>query len=790
MDELLSLTLDELTARAREVRAAAHSTRVTYSPKVFIPLTQLCRDRCGYCTFAQAPAHLDSPYLSPDDVLAIARRGAECGCHEALFTLGEQPEDRYPSALHWLHAHGYPSTVDYLAAMCRLVLDETGLLPHANAGALPAAELALLRTVAPSQGMMIESLRADLAAHRGAPDKHPARRLATLDAAGELGIPFTTGILVGIGESPEDRLAALEAIAASHRRFGHVQEVIVQNFLPKPGTGMRDVPPCPPAEFTQAIALARVLLPPEVHVQAPPNLSEDLGALLDAGIDDWGGVSPVTPDHVNPERPWPQIQRLRRVVESRGLALAPRLTVYPSFALDPDRWLDEAVRFAVLDRSDAHGLARDDPGAVWPERTAAAINVGTGAEVVQVGRRSTAWYSGAGAPPPVILPGTARATGAVAEVLDGVRAGQRPEEAELVTLFSARGPEVAAVAGLADELREAAVGDVVTYVRNRNVNYTNVCTFRCRFCGFSKGPLSLNLRGSPYLLTLDDIAQRAVEAWELGATEVCLQGGIHPSFDGEFYLDVARAVRDAAPGIHIHGFTALEVTEGARRLGEPLVDYLRRLADAGLRSLPGTAAEILDDDVRAVLCPDKISTDEWLECHRAAHSIGLRSNITIMFGSVEHPISWARHLVRTRQLQAETGGFTEFVGLPFVHMAAPIYLKRAARRGPTWREVVLMHAVARIAYRGLIDHIQASWVKLGATGARQLLQAGVDDLGGTLMDENISRAAGAVHGQTLDEDGFRAIVEPADRRLAQRTTLYDLMEPHVGASRRGRCSGG
>ena len=775
MHPLLALPLDELTGRARVVRAAAHGTRVTFSPKVFIPLTRLCRDRCGYCAFATAPARLHSPYLEPDEVLTIATRGAEAGCHEALFTLGEQPEDRYPQAGSWLRDRGYESTVAYLAAMCRSVLAETGLLPHANAGALSRDELSVLRAVSPSQGMMIESLSPALAAHRGAPDKDPARRLATLEAAGELAIPFTTGILVGIGETPADRVTALEAIAEAHRRHGHVQEVIVQNFLPKPGTTMRHARPCPPEEHRQAIALARLLLPPEVHVQAPPNLSDDVGALLDAGLDDWGGVSPVTADHVNPERPWPALEQLRAVTESRGLALAPRLTLHPSYVLEPARWIDEDLHFAVQDRSDAEGLARDDPGAVFPERYADAQNVGTGAEVVQVGRRSTAWYSGAGSAPPVLLPGTPRATGAVAEVLAGVRGGQRPGEAELVTLFGARGPEVAAVAAVADELRAAAVGDTVTYVRNRNINYTNVCTFKCRFCGFSKGPLSLNLRGKPYLLTLDQIADRVREAWELGATEVCLQGGIHPSFDGEFYLDVARAVKQAEPEIHVHGFTALEVTEGARRLGEPLQAYLLRLRAAGLRSLPGTAAEILDDEVRAVLCPDKINTEEWLECHRAAHTVGLRSNVTIMFGSVERPVHWARHLVRTRQLQAETGGFTEFVGLPFVHMAAPIYLKRAARRGPTWREVVLMHAVARIAYAGLIDNVQASWVKLGAAGVRQLLQAGVNDLGGTLMDENISRAAGAAHGQALDEDGFRAIAEPLGRRLVERSTLYDAL---------------
>jgi FO synthase len=739
---------------------------------VFVPLTMLCRDRCGYCTFAQSPSHLPAPYLTEEQVLAIAREGARAGCHEALLTLGEAPEERYPVARAWLDEHGFASTVAYVAHVARLILDETGLLPHANAGALSVADLATLRKVSPSQGMMIETLNPALAAHRGAPDKTPERRLATLNAAGKLAIPFTTGILVGIGESREDRIQALEAIAASHAEFGHVQEVIVQNFVPKPGTLMRDHPACSVEELVDAIGLARAILPAEVAVQAPPNLVDDPGILIDAGVDDFGGISPVTVDHVNPERPWPELDALRAFVEARGLALVPRLTIHPRYALDPGRWLDPDLRFAVLDRSDAEGLARDDPGATFPERYEAAANVGTGAEVIQVGRRSTAWYSGADRLPPVIIPGPSFAGTAVAEVLAGVRAGQEPGVDELVTLFTARGPEVPAIAELADELRAQAAGDVVTFVRNRNINYTNVCTFRCAFCGFSKGPASLNLRGRPYLLSNDEIAARVVEAAATGATEVCLQGGIHPDFDGDYYIEVARAVKAAVPTMHVHGFTALEVTEGARRLREPLADYLTRLKDAGLASLPGTAAEILDDRIREVICPDKITTSEWLECHEVAHSVGLRSNVTIMFGHVEQPVHWAKHLVRTRDLQKRTGGFTEFVPLPFVHMASPIYLKRRARRGPTWREVVLMHAVGRIAYHGYIDNIQASWVKLGVTGAQQLLRAGVNDLGGTLMDESISRAAGAAHGQAITEAEFREVVEPLGRTLVERTTLY------------------
>ena len=753
LEALEHAPLDELVAEAGRVRDAGHGNRITFSPKVFVPLTMLCRDRCGYCTFAKPPARLESPYLSIDDVLRIARHGAAHACHEALFTLGEAPEDRYPQAASWLAAHGYDSTVDYVVAAARAVLDETGLLPHPNAGALSREQFAALRTVSASQGTMLETLSARLGEpggpHHGAPDKTPARRLTALEAAGAAQVPFTTGILVGIGETRAERIEALVAIAESHARHGHVQEVIVQNFLPKAGTAMHRAAACDPDEMLWSVAAARLILGPAMHVQAPPNLADDLGALLEAGIDDWGGVSPVTPDHVNPERPWPALDRLRDATESAGRALVARLAIYPEYATDPETWLDPDVRPHVLAASDSEGFARHD-----------------------------LWAAGGEAPPATTLvpvSGT-RAGGPVGEVLDGVLAGEDVGVDEIVVLLGARGRDVSRVAEVADELRREAVGDEVTFVRNRNINYTNVCTFKCRFCAFSKGPMSLNLRGSPYLLDLEELQHRVVEAVDCGATEVCLQGGIHPDFDGDYYLDVTRAVKEAAPDIHVHGFTALEVTEGARRLGVPLRDYLRDLKEAGLATLPGTAAEILDDEVRAVICPDKVNTEEWLEAHRTAHEVGLRSNITIMFGTVERPEHVARHLTRTRDLQDETGGFTEFVPLPFVHMATPIFLQGRSRRGPTFRETLLMHAVGRIAYRGRIDNIQVSWVKAGISGAQQILRAGANDVGGTLMDENISRAAGASHGQELDDAALAAIVAPLARPLAQRTTLYGRTE--------------
>ncbi|MDP6893726.1 MAG: 5-amino-6-(D-ribitylamino)uracil--L-tyrosine 4-hydroxyphenyl transferase CofH [Acidimicrobiales bacterium] len=773
INEIENLPVNALFELADGIRKENYRNIITYSPKVFIPLTKLCQDRCGYCTFAEPPARLEAPYMEEEEILSVAKAGKAAGCHEALFTLGERPELRYPYAKEWLSSRGYSSTVEYLVAMSKLVLEETGLLPHANAGALHHDEMLALRDVSASQGMMLESIEPDLACHRNSPDKTPERRIATLNNAGELEIPFTTGILVGMGESKHSRVESLLAIAQIQEKYGHIQEVIIQNFLPKSGTAMHKHPPCPEDDFLETVALARILLPKEIHIQAPPNLSDDFKKLLTVGIDDWGGVSPVTKDYVNPERPWPELEKLKQITESEGFELVPRLTIYPEFASNLKKWVSPQVSFPVMELSDSSGYASSDPLA--PNQ-----------EFEEVSEET--WFSGSPGTLPDLLSSNGKSSEAINEAVEGIKSGEEAN-AEILELFlSARGSEVSVVADLADFLRKEAVGDQVTWVANRNINYTNVCTFKCRFCGFSKGPLSLNLRGAPYLLEIEEIASRVAEAARAGATEVCLQGGIHPDFDGNYYIEVAKAVRDAVPGIHIHGFTALEVLEGARRLDEPLESYLRRLMDAGLASLPGTAAEILDDEIRKDLCPDKINTEEWLEVHRTAHKIGLRSNVTMMFGSIEHPRHWVKHLLLCRDLQKETGGFTEFVGLPFVHMASPIYLQQKSRRGPTFRETLLLHAVARIAYNKLIPNIQASWVKIGFDGVRQLLQAGVNDLGGTLIDENISRAAGAQHGQMVKKSDFEDLVAPLGRTLVQRNTLYGTVdsEKTLQVNRKGR----
>jgi FO synthase len=785
---LLQRPLDDLLAEARALRQEGHGRLVTYSPKVFIPLTKLCRDVCHYCTFARPPRRGERAFLTADEVLEIAHAGATAGCHEALFTLGDKPELRYRAAREELAELGCATTIEYLARMCELVLAETGLLPHANPGVMSPDELALLRGVSVSQGIMLETSADRLSErggpHFGSPDKVPARRLETLDAAGALAIPFTTGILIGIGETRAERLDALLAIREVHERHGHIQEVIVQNFRAKADTKMAAHPEPPLEELLWTAAVARIVLGPAMHVQAPPNLSyDDFPRLLEAGIDDWGGVSPVTVDHVNPEAPWPEIERLRAATEAAGLELAPRLAVYPDYVAELDRWTDPRVARVVLTRSDASGLAREDgwhagspvsPPAGLLSR--APDNREAPPPLLQNFPVISARVGNGSAPIPHQLLNTVHAD-TTSEALAKSAEGLELDEDDLTTLFEARGRELAAVLDAADRLRQEVNGDTVSYVVTRNVNYTNVCYFRCGFCAFSKGKLAANLRGKPYVVTVDEIARRAREAWERGAVEICLQGGIHPAFTGDTYLEIAAAVKDAVPGIHVHAFSALEVWQGAATLGLDLPDYLARLRDAGLASLPGTAAEILDDGVRAVLCPDKVNTTQWLAVHDAAHRAGLASTTTVMFGAVERTRSWARHLIALREQQKASGGFTEFVPLPFVHMEAPIALKGNARSGPTFREALLMHAVGRLGLHPWITNIQASWVKLGAAGAQAVLRSGANDLGGTLMNESISRAAGAEHGQEMPPEDMEALIREIGRTPRQRTTLYATPDP-------------
>ena len=747
---LVDVDLRILMRAAAARRDLAHGAIVSYSRKVFVPLTKLCRDRCHYCTFAQPPRPGDTLFLSLDEVLDIARAGRAADCKEVLFTLGDKPELRYPVAQRALDELGHPTTISYLVEAARRVLDETGLFPHVNPGVLDASDLAALRRVSVSQGVMLESASARLCEpggpHHGSPDKDPAARLATIGEAGKQNIPFTSGILIGIGETRGERIEALLALRELHEKYGHLQEVIIQNFRPKAGTLMANALPTPVDEHLWTIAVARLLFPPEMNIQAPPNLSlGGLRQLVEAGINDWGGVSPVTPDHVNPEAPWPHLQVLARATNAAGKELVERLAIYPGYARMVDRWVHAGLRTMVLNRIDADGWARTDP-----------------------------WAPGLDRPlPPVENRSRTTGTRELAAIVDKATAGISLDEAEIVRLFQARGDDFATVCGAADALRRDASGDIVSYVVTRNINYTNVCYFRCQFCAFSKGKLSENLRGQPYTLSFDEIGRRAREAWARGATEVCMQGGIEPSFTGETYVEICRAVKQAAPGIHIHAFSPLEVHQGAATLGVPVGEFLLRLRDAGLNTLPGTAAEVLDDEVRAVLCPDKIGTDRWLDVMRTAHRAGFRTTSTIMYGHIDHYVHWARHLLRLRDLQADTGGFTEFVPLPFVHMEAPIYLKGRARPGPTFREAVLMHAVARLALHPVITNIQTSWVKMGPEGVKACLRAGANDLGGTLMDETITRSAGAVHGQEMTPASMEASIRSIGRVPRQRTTIYE-----------------
>jgi FO synthase len=753
--------LPELLTAAAARRDTAYGRLISYSRKVFIPLTKLCRDVCHYCTFAERPRAGRPAYLSPEDVLTIARAGAAAGCTEALFTLGDKPELRYGAAREALAARGHATTIEYLREMCALVLEETGLLPHLNPGVMTREEIAALRQVSASMGIMLESSSVRLCGpggvHYGSPDKLPAVRLEMMRQAGELAVPFTTGILIGIGETRAERLDSLAAIAELHRAHGHIQEVIVQNFRAKPKTKQANAPEPDLEDLLWSIAAARLILPADVHIQAPPNLSPGVyEKLIGAGIDDWGGVSPVTPDHVNPEAPWPAIATLAERTASFGKVLVPRLPVYPSYAHAAERWLAPPIATRVRRAIDADGWARDDD-----------------------------WAPGLTTIPRQAAPLLSEVDPQVEAVIAKAMGGRRLEEAEIVRLFGARDLDYQRVLTAADELRQAVSGEVVRYVVNRNINYTNICYYRCKFCAFSKGRTHDALRGTPYDLALEEIVRRTEEAWERGATEVCLQGGIHPDYTGETYLGICRAIKQAVPGMHVHAFSPLEVTQGAATLGRSLSSFLAELKDAGLGTLPGTAAEILDDEVRAVICPDKVNTAQWVDVLRAAHGLGLRTTSTIMYGHVERPVSWARHLLVLRDLQQETGGITEFVPLPFVHMEAPMYLRGMARKGPTVREAVLMHAVARLVLHPLITNIQTSWVKMGPEGAALCLNAGANDLGGTLMNESISRAAGTQHGQEFPPEAMEALINLIGRVPRQRTTAYGA----VGNDRRAASFG-
>ena len=823
--------LAELSRHAGRIRdaglaAAGRPGLITYSRKVFIPLTRLCRDRCGYCTFVTVPGRLDSPYLSPDQVLAIARQGAALGCKEALFTLGDRPEDRWRQAREWLDASGYDSTLSYLRAMAVRVLEETGLLPHLNPGVLSWQDFQRLKPVAPSMGMMLETTAGRLftdkgGPHYGSPDKDPAVRLRVLEDAGRSAVPFTTGILIGIGETPAERAESIFAIRRVAREYGGIQEVIVQNFRAKPDTKMRAVPDAGLDDLAATIAVARLVLGPAMRIQAPPNLIGDQYRLaLAAGIDDWGGVSPLTPDHVNPERPWPQIDALAARTAEAGLTLAERLTIYPGYQREP--WLDPRLAGHVAALAEpATGLARpgarpaglpwQEPDGGWGEatgRTDLHVTIDTAgrtgdrrddftevygdwAEVAT--RLGPAARAGGGASGARAAGGSGTAAGSRAagggrlaangarvagrarlrrDVAAALRAAERDPagitDRQALALLGADGPELAALAALADAVRRDTVGDDVTYVVTRNINFTNVCYTGCRFCAFAQRRTDADA----YTLSLAQIGDRAAEAWQAGATEVCMQGGIHPDLPGTAYFEIAAEVRRRCPDLHVHAFSPMEVMNGSARTGLPVREWLVRAREAGVGSLPGTAAEILDDDVRWVLTKGKLPAAAWAEVITTAHSLGIPTTATMMYGHVDTPVHWVTHLREIRRIQQQTGGFTEFVLLPFVHASAPIYLAGLARPGPTRRENRAVHAVSRLMLHGAISNIQCSWVKLGADGCRDVLRGGVNDIGGTLMEETISRMAGSAHGSFKTISDLADLVAPTGRPLRQRTTLY------------------
>jgi FO synthase len=776
-------------------RGAGGRLPVSYSRKVFIPVTHLCRDSCHYCTFVTVPGKLRAQgagmFLEPDEILDIARRGGELGCKEALFTLGDRPEDRWPEAREWLEERGYDSTLSYVRAMAIRVLEETGLLPHLNPGVMSWSELSRLKPVAPSMGMMLETTSRRLfetkgLAHYGSPDKDPAVRLRTLTDAGRLSIPFTTGLLVGIGETLTERAETLHAIRKSHKEFGHVQEVIVQNFRAKEHTAMASTPDAGIDDFLATVAVARLVLGPGMRIQAPPNLVsvDECIALIAAGVDDWGGVSPLTPDHVNPERPWPALDELAAVTGQAGYDLVERLTAQPKYVQAGAAWIDPRVRGHVAALADpATGLARDvnPTGMPWqePDDVASSGRVDLNAAIDTEGRNTEArsdllsafgdWDSIRAQ----VHELAARAPERIdTDVLAALSAAERDPagctDAEYLALATADGPALDAVAALADSLRREVVGDDVTFVVNRNINFTNICYTGCRFCAFAqrKGD------ADAYSLSTAEVAQRAWEAHVAGATEVCMQGGIDPELPVTGYADLVRAVKTRVPSMHVHAFSPMEIANGVTKSGLSIREWLTGLREAGLDTIPGTAAEILDDEIRWVLTKGKLPTSMWIEIVTTAHEVGLRSSSTMMYGHVDNPRHWVGHLNVLRDIQDRTGGFTEFVPLPFVHQNSPLYLAGAARPGPSHRDNRAVHALARIMLHGRISHIQTSWVKLGVERTQVMLNGGANDLGGTLMEETISRMAGSEHGSAKTVPELIAIAEGIGRPARQRTTTY------------------
>jgi FO synthase len=788
--------LDDLLAvaggiRDAGLREAGRPGVVTYSKKVFIPLTRLCRDRCHYCTFATVPHKLPAAFLERDEVLAIAREGAAQGCKEALFTLGDRPEERWPAARQWLDERGYDSTLDYVRACAIAVLEETGLLPHLNPGVLSWAELQRLKPVAPSMGMMLETTATRLwsepgGAHYGSPDKEPAVRLRVLDDAGRVGVPFTTGILIGIGETRAERADAIFAMRRTSREFGHIQEVIIQNFRAKPDTAMRGMPDAELRELAATVAVARVILGPRARIQAPPNLIDaEFTLLLRAGIDDWGGVSPVTPDHVNPERPWPQIELLRQMSKEAGFELRERLTIYPEYVRRGEGWLDPRLAAHVAALADLEtGLADEDAlpvGRPWQEPDdVSGGRVDLFATIDTEGRtgdRRGDFDSVYGDWTEVAAHiSVGKIEHIETDVLAGLKlAAEDPaallrpgHEDKALALFNADGSALDELGRIADDLRKEANGDDITYVVNRNINFSNVCYVGCRFCAFAQRESDADA----YRLSVDQVADRAEEAWRDGASEVCMQGGIDPKMPVTAYADLVRAVKARVPGMHVHAFSPMEIVTGASKAGVSVRDWLTELREAGLDTIPGTAAEILDDDVRWVLTKGKLPASTWIDVVTTAHQIGIRSSSTMMYGHVDHPRQWLGHFRVLAGVQDVTGGFTEFVALPFIHTNAPIYLAGIARPGPTWRENRAVHAMARVLLHGRIDNIQCSWVKLGDDGTRAMLNGGCNDLGGTLMEETISRMAGSEHGSARTVAQLKELAAAAGRPAVERTTVY------------------